>query len=138
MVYGVKKFHQFLYGRRFTLFTDHKRLTVILGPKKGVPTLAAARLQRWALILSAYDFQIEYKPTKAHANADGLSRLPAASVSSPSLETCRPDLEVFNMRQMEALPVTSEQLRTATRRDPVLSRVVNYTKRGWPPAHQLP
>ncbi len=42
------------------------------------------------------------------------------------------------MRQMEALPVTSEQSRMATRRDPILSRVVNYTKRGWPPAHQLP
>ncbi len=87
-VYGVKKFHQFLYRRRFTIFTDHKPFTVILGPKKGVPPLAAAGLQRWALIQSAYDFHIEYKPTKAHANADGLSRLPAASGSFPSLEAC--------------------------------------------------
>ncbi len=141
LVYGVKKFHQFLYGRQFTLFTDHKPLTVILGPKKGVLPLAVARLQCWALLLSAYDFQIAYKPTKAHANADGLYRLPAApspSTAFPSPKTCRPDLEVFNMRQMEAIPVTSEQLRMATRRDPILSRVVTYTKRGWPPAHQLP
>jgi len=144
LVYGVKKFHQFLYGRRFTLYTDHKPLTTILGPKKGIPPLAAARLQRWALILSAYTFQIEYKPTQAHANADGLSRLPMPmsasmfSSSSPSQEVYLSDPDVFNIRQMEALPVTSEQLRNATRKDPVLSRVVDYTKRGWPPAHQLP
>jgi len=54
LVYGVPKFHQYLYERKFTLCTDHKPLTTILGPKKGIPTLAAARLQRWALILSAY------------------------------------------------------------------------------------
>ena len=50
LVYGVKYFHQYLYGRRFTLITDHQLLKTILGPKTGVPSLAAARLQRWALL----------------------------------------------------------------------------------------
>ncbi len=36
---------------KFTLITDHKSLTTILGPKKGVPAVAAARLQRWAVQL---------------------------------------------------------------------------------------
>ena len=58
LVYGVKRFHQYLYGRRFTLLTDHKPLTAILGSKKRIPSLAAARLQRWALLLSAYDYEI--------------------------------------------------------------------------------
>ncbi len=53
LIYGVKKFHKFLYGTKFVLITDHKPLLTILGPKTGVPTLAAARLQRWSLILSA-------------------------------------------------------------------------------------
>jgi len=81
LVFGVRKFHQFLYGRKFTLYTDHKPLTSILGPKKGIPSLAAARLQRWALLLSAYNYQIEYKSTRDHGNADGLSRLPLSSES---------------------------------------------------------
>lgn len=53
--------------------------TTILGPKKGIAT---ARLQCWALILSAYDYEIVFTPTQAHANADGLSRLPVSATSS--------------------------------------------------------
>ena len=76
LVYGVKRFHTYLYGRHFILVTDHKPLKTILSPKKGIPTLAAARLQRWAWILSAYHYDIEFRPTNEHGNADGLSRLP--------------------------------------------------------------
>ena len=53
LIYAVKKFHQYIYGRQFTLVTDHKPLLVILGPKKGIPPLAAARMQRWSFLLSA-------------------------------------------------------------------------------------
>ena len=59
LIFGVKKFHQYLYGRKFSLITDHKPLTAIFGSKKGIPTLAAARLQRWALLLSAYNYDIQ-------------------------------------------------------------------------------
>ena len=54
IVFRVKKFHSYLYGRRFTLLTDHQPQLTILGPKTSVPPLAAARMQRWSLILAAY------------------------------------------------------------------------------------
>ena len=75
LIYGVQKFHQYLYGRQFILVTDHKPLTTILGPKRGIPPLAAARLQHWAYTLSAYSYTIKFRPTTEHANADELSRL---------------------------------------------------------------
>ena len=46
IIYGIKKFHKYQYGRAFTLFADHKPLVMILGPKTAVPTLAALRMQR--------------------------------------------------------------------------------------------
>ena len=76
IIFGIQKFYQYLYGRKFTLVTDHKPLITILNPRKGIPSLAAARLQRWALILALYQYEIEFKPTDKHSNADGVSRLP--------------------------------------------------------------
>ena len=129
LIFGVQKFHPYLYGRAFTLYTDHKPLTTILSPKKGIPPLSAARLQRWALLLAAYSYDIVYKSTKDHANADGLSRLPLPI--TPTTE-CQQESTVFNIAQIDTLPVTVKQLKAATRQDSVLSKVLLYTKCGWP------
>jgi len=118
LIFGIHKFHTYLYGRPFTLVTDHKPLTTILGPKKGIPTMAAARLQRWAVCLSAYSYNIEFRPTAAHCNADGLSRLPLHSVRAEEYVS---DPSIFNIHQLDSLPVTAVQLAAATRTDPLLS-----------------
>ena len=49
LYWGVVKFHTYIYGRRFTLVTDHKPLVSILNPNAGIPAITAARLQRYAL-----------------------------------------------------------------------------------------
>lgn len=134
LIFGIKRFHYYLYGRPFTIVTDHKPLTAILGPKKGIPPLAAARLQRWAWILSAYQYEIEFRPTNDHCNADGLSRLPL-SESAPTNAVS--EVKIFNISQMEALPVNTRQLRAATASDSILSKVFRYTRNGsWP--HKIP
>ena len=56
--------------------TDHKPLVTIFGSKKVIPTIIAISLQRWSIILSAYAYEIVYKPSAKHGNADALSRLP--------------------------------------------------------------
>ena len=67
IIFALKKFCQFLFGRKFILVTDHKPLIAILGPHKG---LAVNRLARWALFLSQFEYDIEYRKMKDHANAD--------------------------------------------------------------------
>ena len=129
-MYGIRKFHQYLYGRKFVLVTDHKPLTTLLGPKKSIPPLAAAQLQRWALLLSAYTYEIEWKPTREHANADGLSRLPLQG-EKPECQSSTADA-AFVIGQVQVLPVTAERLETATRQDSLLSKVHWYVREGWP------
>lgn len=73
IVFAVKKFHSYLYGRPFVLKTDHKLLTHIFKENRAVPTLASGRVQRWALTLSAYSYSIQCKEGKANSNADALS-----------------------------------------------------------------
>ena len=109
---------------------DHKPLVTILGPKKGVPTLAATRLQRWSLILSAYFYDIEFRSTKEHSNVDMLSRLPFETVCDDQPDTWEPS--VFNVSQLSMLPVSQNQLRNETKADPVLSQVLLFPKSGWP------
>ena len=123
-IYGIQKFHQYLYGHPFVLVTDHRPLLSILGPKKGIPPLAAARMQRWALLLSAYNYSIEFRSTAAHANADGLSRLPLGTRHPASTDS------IFTIGQIQALPVAAEKVATATRQDLVLSRVLNFVREG--------
>lgn len=51
IIFAVETFHQYLFGRSFILKTDHKPLVYIFGSKKGIPIMAASRLQRCAVIL---------------------------------------------------------------------------------------
>ena len=129
LVYGIKKFHQYLYGRHFVLLTDHKQLLTILGPKHGIPPLAAARMQRWALLLSAYSYDIEFRPTDLHANANGLSRLPLSDSATLGNSS---DATIFNMVLLESLPVTVNDISSATRSDPVLSKLLVCLRQGCP------
>jgi hypothetical protein len=129
LIFGIKKCHQYLFGRRFTPVTDHKSLMTILGSKKKIPPLAAARLQRWALLLSAYHYQLEFRPCLSHANTDGLSRLPLPT-ERPVCYSSEPT--IFNIRQIESLPVTANSIKIATRKDTILSKILQYTKCGWP------
>lgn len=137
IIFGVTKFHSYLYGRKFTLITDHKPLTTIFGPKKGIPVLTASRLQRWAIQLAAYQFDIKYRATGKHQNADTLSRFPVAEEGESRTVFDR-ETELIHRIQLQNLPVTAEKVAAATKNDIVLSRVMEFTKTGWPSSQPDP
>ncbi|UYV60543.1 K02A2.6-like [Cordylochernes scorpioides] len=126
IIYGVTKFHQFIYGKKFILITDHKPLVTILGSRSGIPTLSTSRLQRWALILSAYTYDIKFRRTQDHGNADLLSRFPVGCEEIPRLNN------VYALSFVEELPITAEEIATETEKDEVLSLAKFYTQQGWP------
>ena len=76
IIFGVKKFDGYLFGRKFVIRSDHKPLQRLLDNTRVIPQLVSARLQWWSLILSAYDYTILYRSGEKHTNADSLSRLP--------------------------------------------------------------
>ena len=128
VVYAVKKLHQYLYGRKFDIVTDHKPLLGLLGEHKPVSATAASRVQRWALLLSAYDYKLTYRKGEQNGNADALSRLPR--LATPH-EVSWLQNQV-HMVTLDRAPVTAEEVSSATRRDPMLSRVHDFVLYGWP------
>lgn len=38
VIFGIKKFHKYLCGRRFTIYTDHKPLISLFNKKKPIPS----------------------------------------------------------------------------------------------------
>ena len=49
-VFGVKKFHTYLYGHTFTLYTDHLPSKSLLQEHANIPVHASGRIQQWSLL----------------------------------------------------------------------------------------
>ena len=130
IVYGVKQFHQYLCGRVFQIYSDHKPLMYLFNESKGVPTMASARVQRWALTLSAYNYRIRYKKGSEVPNADALSRLPLPDVPD---NVPIPAEHILLMEHLSNTPASATQIRTMTHRNPTLAKIKTYVQQGrWP------
>ncbi|XP_055590876.1 uncharacterized protein K02A2.6-like [Uranotaenia lowii] len=142
LVFACTKFHKMLYGRSFTLQTDHAPLLRIFGSKKGIPTYTANRLQRWALQLLLYNFHIEYISTDKFGNADVLSRLinnhikPDEDYIIASVNL-KEDLGSVVANSARQIPLNFKAIQDATQSDPVLGEVFRFTLNGWPKSRKL-
>ena len=82
-------------------------------------------MQRWAIVLSAYDYQIEYRSPEKHSNCDALSRLP----HEDSMIGC--ESEIYSVSAIdEDFPITAKDIGKATVLDPLLSRVLDSVMTG--------
>ncbi|XP_063846489.1 uncharacterized protein LOC135092154 isoform X1 [Scylla paramamosain] len=129
IIFGVKKFHNYLYGRHFEIISDHQPLKSLFNETRPVPVMASSRIQRWALTLSAYEYTITHKPGKNIVHADGLSRLPLPEF--PKVTPVPGDV-VCVLERLDQTPVTSRELRQWTDKDSTLSKVRDHILYGWP------
>ena len=119
---GITHFRPYLYGRRFTLRTDHASLRWLFNFRD-----PDGQWARWLERLQEYDFDIQHRPGKSHGNADGLSRLPC---------DCRPCLRLETPVATTCQPVPTEKVRQiivhgvslvdAQKEDPDLSCIINW------------
>ena len=130
IVFGVKKFSDFLLGKEFIIRTDHKPLIHIFDPDKKIPQMSNARIQRWALFLSAFKFDIEHIKGENNTVADALSRLP--------LQWDDPDFHVPGEYVNLITILNSNEsfdfklVKECTGKDTLFCQVIEYVKNGFP------
>lgn len=127
IIFGFKKFYQYIYGNNIVLKTDHEPLKFIFG-NKNLSTMVHSRLQRWAYFLSGYTYTIEVVKSKANGNCDALSRLPVKD-KTPVFET-----EYTNLNYIadSCNIIDLQNVLKATSLDKTLKQVMTYLQIGWP------
>ncbi|KAK3697326.1 hypothetical protein QZH41_004724 [Actinostola sp. cb2023] len=125
IIYGVQKFRQYLLGRTFTLLTDHQPLVKLFGEHSRIPQLAAARIKRWATILSAYSYKVKYISSKENVCADYLSRAPIQE--KPTADEVQQDDVMLIDVKLSEIPLTAKTVATETNKDPCLSKVLHLS-----------
>lgn len=132
IIFGVKHFHQYIANRPVTIITDHKPLLGIFDTRKTIPLVISPRMKRWCLMLSTYDYQLEYRPGKEHGNADGLSRLPMPSNNDETV----PPGDIHLLEGLKNPPIQAENISNGTKKDLVIGTIYQYVVHGWP-THKL-
>ena len=69
VVFSVRHFKQYLYGRKFIIRTDHAAFKWLMRLKE-----PEGQLARWLECLSEYDFFVEHRTGTQHKNTDALTR----------------------------------------------------------------
>lgn len=96
IVWAVKQFRHYLYGRKFKLRTDHKPLVWLANLKE-----PNSKLIRWKIKLNEYEFDIQHVQGKDNKVADALSRLREINVfeGKPSRFECSVCGKIYTHKQ---------------------------------------
>lgn len=74
IIHALKKFHTYLWGSQFAIYTDHKPLKSLF-----LAQIKNTKIQRWAIQISEYGAPIQHIPGKSNVHADALSRIAAVA-----------------------------------------------------------
>ena len=127
IVFGTQRFHDYIYGKHFTVESDHKPLQPIFSkPIANAPP----RIQRFRLKLQKYDMTIQFTPGRNLPVADALSR-----AYLPQLPEDELNLESQVHMVLSNLPISDKMLntfQTETDKDQVLQKLRNVLSGRWP------
>ena len=130
-MFGLEHNHQYAYGRKVILYTDHKPLVSI--SRKPLAS-APKRLQRLLLRLQRYVAEIRYRPGREMYLADTLSRA-YLSLSPTDTQRSETQKEVESIHAVDYLAISEQQLNEInqeTAKDPTLQTLKNVILRRWP------
>ena len=127
VVYFAKYFKHYLYGKQFTVRTDHSSLRWLLNFKN-----PEGQLARWLETLSIYKMRIEHRPGKQHANADALSRKPCKQCGFTSDWETKCSLVVSHVK---AEDLGSLSLLSLQKNDAMIKLVKSWVMEGKKPCY---
>ena len=133
-VWACEKWHLYLFGRQFTLRTDHSALTTLLcRGNKGQKPL---RISRWYSRLLRYDFEVQYIPGTKNQVPDALSRLP--------LENSTENEDYFEQNMIASVEnnhlgaISKRLVQENTEIDDNLVTIRSYIATQWPEKKSIP
>ena len=126
IVYGLERFHHYVYGRPVTVLSDHKPLESIVNKHL---YNAPPRLARMLLRVQPYNCSVKYVPGHDVPLADTLSRIaPCKEGKIPGL-----DISVHELNaQLNASHARLKQIREETVKDSTLAVLAETISTGWP------
>lgn len=128
IIFGFKKFYQYVWGKEIILRTDHEPLKFIFGKDKNLSVMIQNRLQRWAYFLSRFRYEIEVVKSKSNGNCDALSRLPI----NDKLQVFEREFDVINFIQTDCQTLDCKLVAKESSRDKTLFKITNFIVKGWP------
>ena len=126
-VWGMEKFHYFLYGRKFILQTDQKPLVSIF--RKHMIDVSP-RIQRITIRAWQYDFVPQHIPGRINVIADSLSRVTPLEFQDSNAEK---DILAVNFLQYSSIEERErDEMLQETSKDKELQSLKHYISTGWP------
>ena len=128
ILFGCIHYHQYLYGQKFIIISDHKPLQVILNRPI---SKSSPRLQRMLLRIQPYDFTITFHPGKEIPVADALSRMHLPEEDGEMQK----EIESYVHSVMSIQPISNDRLKKLkqeTTADTQLVELAKTIKSGWP------
>ena len=130
IVFACERFHEYTYGKRVIVRTDHKPLGAIFSkPINKAPP----RIQRFLLRLQKYDLQVEFTPGSEIPVADTLSRAYLTHHVKPEVPEQEIRCHVHSI--IKSLPVSASKLdefKRETAKDENLQKLKHFIQEGWP------
>ena len=142
VVFGLEKFHQYVYGKTVVVESDHRPLEIILKrPLRDTPK----RLQRMLLRLQRYDISLRYTPGKHVPVADALSRLMDQTEDNAVEVQEESDVLVAHVSEGSCMTDdlaisdgTLSELRLETQQDEEMAALHELIQSGWPEKRNVP
>ena len=133
VTWACERFSQFLYGKHFSVETDHSPLVSLLS-KKRLDELPI-RIQRFRLRLLRFSYDVVYVPGKSQLVADALSRAPVIAPMDVDTIELNEVIQEYSQSVLNSFPASKERLeeiRKKQEEDDTLKLVKEYCQSAWP------